>query len=57
MVYAILITERNEGEQTMKKHYTIRPMSIIWWAKQIFDFVIAPALFAGLLLGFCWLLG
>ena len=41
----------------MKKHYTIRPMSIIWWAKQIFDFVIGPALFAGLLLGFCWLLG
>ena len=39
------------------KHLRIRPYSIVWWMKQIFDFVIGPALFAGLLLGFCWLLG
>lgn len=39
------------------KHYQIREGSIIWWMKQIFDFVIAPVLFLFLLLGFCWLLG
>jgi hypothetical protein len=40
----------------MKKHYIVRPLSIIWWVKTFFEFVVAPALFMFLLLGFCWLL-
>lgn len=39
------------------KYYHIRPYSIIWWAKLVFEFVVGPALFMFLLLGFCWLLG
>jgi len=39
------------------KKYRVREGSIVWWIKQIFDFVIGPALFAVLLLGLCWLLG
>ena len=39
------------------KHYHIRPYSIIWWIKLVFEFVVGPALFAFLLLGYCWLLG
>ena len=40
----------------MKKHYTIRPLSIVWWVKIFFEFIVVPALFLFLLLGYCWIL-